>query len=72
MPIHFNPNAVLVIIAMHLVLTASVVAPEVSLCLWNKIQGLPKLYRRRRLEKKSRELEKKLKSCWLIDMRKTG
>jgi hypothetical protein len=71
MPMHVNPNAVLIILAMHLVLTASIITPEASLELFLKLLGLPGRYRERRLEKKSRQLEEKLKKCWLIDLRKT-
>jgi len=69
MPMHIGPDAVLFIMAMHLVITVSILAPEASFELWLKFRGLPELYRKRRLEKKSRELEKKLKRCWLIDLR---
>ena len=76
---HINVHAFLFMLVMQLLLTASVMAPQAFpgasprayFGLWLKLRGLPELYRRRRLEKKSRELEKKLKRCWLIDMRKT-
>lgn len=71
MPMHVNPNAVLFIMAMHLVFTASIIAPEVSLGLWHKILGLPSLYRKRRTERRSRQLEERLKKCWLVDLKKT-
>lgn len=80
MPMHINVYAFLFMLVMQLFFAASVMAPDAfpdvspraSHGLWLKLRGLPELYRRRRLEKKSRELEKKLKRCWLIDLRKTN
>jgi len=71
MAMHINVPLFLFMLVMQLVFTASVMAPEASFEMWLKFRGLPELYRKRRLEKKSRELEKKLRRCWLIDLRKT-
>ena len=71
MTVHFDIHALLFITAMQMVLAASVAAPEASFGLWLRLRNLPERYRISRAEKKSLELEKRLKKCWLVDMRKT-
>ncbi len=71
MAIHISVPALLFITLAQIVLSSSALSPGASLGLWLKLRNLPGLYRISRAEKKSRQLEKRLKKCWLVDMRKT-